>query len=219
MTETRPSNRQADRGRRHSRTSDASTAASTGARFIGWTAAGGVAAAAAALGIAESSGGARRPRAAPPHAPPGPAPSPQHRGHGDRPDPAPQSSPSWSTGSSCPISPAIVAENAKTGDAWWVTTPQNAGDIEGYASQVSAVAGDTVTLFVSTKAAQFHVEAYRMGYYQGIGGRLVWQSAEVPGVRQAASRAHRTHQHHRVPVDPVADRHRRQRPGRRAPIC
>ena len=83
-----------------------------------------------------------------------------------------------------PVSPGIVAENAKTGDAWWVTTPQNAGDIEGYASQVSAVSGDTVALFVSTKAAQFHVEAYRMGYYQGIGGRLVWTSAEMPGIRQ-----------------------------------
>ena len=36
------------------------------------------------------------------------------------------------------------------------------------------MAGDNVTLFVNTKAATFHVEAYRMGYYQGIGGRLVW---------------------------------------------
>jgi len=84
-----------------------------------------------------------------------------------------------------PASAAIVAENARTGHAWWVTTPQQAGDIEGYASQVSAVHGDTVTLFVSTKASRFHVEAYRMGYYQGIGGRLIWQSAEVPGIRQA----------------------------------
>jgi hypothetical protein len=83
-----------------------------------------------------------------------------------------------------PMSAAIVAENAKTGHAWWVTTPQNAGDIEGFASQVSAERGDRVTLFVSTKAPQFHVEAYRMGYYQGIGARLVWQSAEVTGVRQ-----------------------------------
>ena len=69
-----------------------------------------------------------------------------------------------------PTSEAIVAENAKPGHLWWVTTPQAAGDIEGYASQVSATAGDTVTLFVSTKAASFHVEAYRMGYYGGIGG-------------------------------------------------
>ena len=87
-------------------------------------------------------------------------------------------------GVTIPVSAAIVAENAKPGHAWWVTTPQNPGDIEGYASQVSAVAGDQVSLFVSTKAPQFHVEAYRMGYYGGVGGRLVWQSAEVAGARQ-----------------------------------
>jgi len=87
-------------------------------------------------------------------------------------------------GVAIPVSPAIVAENRKKGTAWWVTTPQNAGDIEGYASQVSAVAGDKVALFVSTKAPQFHVEAYRMGYYGGVGGRLVWQSTPVTGTRQ-----------------------------------
>ena len=84
-----------------------------------------------------------------------------------------------------PVSSAIVAENAKRGDAWWVTTPQQPGDIWGYASTTSAVHGDDVTLFVSTTAPHFHVEAYRMGYYQGIGGRLVWQSDEVAGAVQA----------------------------------
>ena len=111
---------------------------------------------------------------------------------------------------------AIVAENAKTGHAWWVTTPQNAGDIEGYASQVSAVVGDTVTLFVSTKAAQFHVEAYRMGYYQGIGapaGLAVGRGRRRP---TAAADAHRRHQHHRMPLDALADRDHRPHlaPGR-----
>ena len=85
------------------------------------------------------------------------------------------------SGVTLPVNPAIMAENAKTGHAWWVTTPQQAGDIEGYADQVSAQAGDTVTLFVSTKAPTFHVEAYRMGYYQGIGARLVYQSDRGAG--------------------------------------
>jgi hypothetical protein len=84
-----------------------------------------------------------------------------------------------------PVNPAILAENAKTGQAWWVDTPQQAGDIEGYADQVSAQVGDTVTLFVSTRAPSFHVEVFRMGYYQGIGGRLIYSSDEVPGGRQA----------------------------------
>jgi hypothetical protein len=89
------------------------------------------------------------------------------------------------SGVTLPVNPAILAENAKTGQAWWVTTPQQAGDIEGYADQVSAQAGDTVTLYVSTKAPTFHVEVYRMGYYQGIGARLVYRSDQVPGGRQA----------------------------------
>ncbi|MGD0311520.1 MAG: N,N-dimethylformamidase beta subunit family domain-containing protein [Acidimicrobiales bacterium] len=83
-----------------------------------------------------------------------------------------------------PASGAIMAENAKPGHLWWVTTAQAPRSIEGYASQVSAITGDAVTLFVNTAAASFHVEAYRMGYYGGIGGRLVWWSDEVPGVRQ-----------------------------------
>ena len=87
-------------------------------------------------------------------------------------------------GVTIPVNPAIVAENAKIGHAWWVTTPQQVGDIQGYANQCSAAVGDTITLFVSTKAPHFHVEAYRMGYYHGIGARLVWQSDEVAGVRQ-----------------------------------
>ncbi len=85
-----------------------------------------------------------------------------------------------------PTSPAIIAENAKTGDAWWTTTVPVDRAIEGYASQVSAVHGDKVTLFVNTKAPRFHVEAYRIGYYQGIGGRLIWTSEERRGIQQPA---------------------------------
>ena len=84
-----------------------------------------------------------------------------------------------------PVSPAIVAENARTGDAWWVTSAQGAGSIEGFADKVSAQVGDTVTLRVSTTAPTFSVEAFRMGYYQGIGARSVWTSPELPGMQQA----------------------------------
>ena len=51
--------------------------------------------------------------------------------------------------------------------------------LEGYASQVSAEHGDDVALFVNTTAQAVQVQAYRMGYYQGLGGRLVWQSDMV----------------------------------------
>jgi N,N-dimethylformamidase beta subunit-like, C-terminal len=81
----------------------------------------------------------------------------------------------------------VAEENAKpgTGD-WQITGVGEAGAIEGYASAVSAQQGETVTLHVSTRARSFHVEAYRMGWYGGTGGRLVWRSDDVPGTRQPA---------------------------------
>ena len=53
--------------------------------------------------------------------------------------------------------------------------------IEGYPDHVSATTGDTVALHVSSTAPTFHVEAYRMGWYQGYGGRLIWRSAHDDG--------------------------------------
>jgi hypothetical protein len=48
----------------------------------------------------------------------------------------------------------------------------------------SASEGDPISLYVSTGARTFHVEAFRLGFYGGLGGRLVWRSAEVAGQRQ-----------------------------------
>jgi hypothetical protein len=159
-------------GRNPNPAGDADSARFDRRRFLTWTAVGGVVAAGTALAIAESGGSDNR--------------ADGSRQRTERPTSATtrRATSALAGGVVVPTSAAILAENAKTGHAWWVTTPQNAGDIEGYASRVSAVAGETVSLFVSTKAPQFHVEAYRMGYYQGIGARLVWQSAEVAGVRQ-----------------------------------
>ncbi|MGH9306577.1 MAG: N,N-dimethylformamidase beta subunit family domain-containing protein [Acidimicrobiales bacterium] len=79
----------------------------------------------------------------------------------------------------------IAIENAKPGtSAWTISKPQRPHSIEGYADHVSAQRGTAVQLFVSTTAPTFHVEAYRMGYYQGYQARLVWRSAEVPGMVQ-----------------------------------
>jgi hypothetical protein len=79
-----------------------------------------------------------------------------------------------------PTAPWLIAENAKPGTLSWVCShvqPDHA--LEGFASQVSAVPGDDVALFVNTTAQAVQVQAYRMGYYQGLGGRLVWQSDMV----------------------------------------
>ena len=79
----------------------------------------------------------------------------------------------------------VVAENAKPGTGEWALTQRaKAHEIEGYADRVSIGVSGTVTLLVSTTAPKYHVEAYRMGYYGGAGGRLVWTSADLPGAVQ-----------------------------------
>ncbi len=80
----------------------------------------------------------------------------------------------------------VVAENAKPGTSdWRIAKAPKPGEIEGYADGVSAQQGDTVRLFVSTTAPTYDVEAFRMGYYQGLWGRRVWNITGMPGVRQA----------------------------------
>jgi hypothetical protein len=81
---------------------------------------------------------------------------------------------------------SIISENQLPGTAAWRITPGSKASIEGFADHVSAQQGDTVKLYVSTKARKFHVEAYRMGYYQGLGSRLIWTSPSISGGLQAA---------------------------------
>jgi hypothetical protein len=77
----------------------------------------------------------------------------------------------------------VIAENARPGTTSWQITP-GSGTIAGFADQVAATAGQAVTLYVSTDAPTFHVEAYRMGYYGGMGAREVWASGAVTGQSQ-----------------------------------
>ena len=81
----------------------------------------------------------------------------------------------------------VIRENAKPGTTRWrITGPQTANGIMGYASRVQARSGQQVALYVSTQAPSFHVDAFRMGYYQGKGARLIWRSSEITGAVQPA---------------------------------
>jgi hypothetical protein len=76
---------------------------------------------------------------------------------------------------------AIQRENAQPGTAAWnlpggtatdVATPSS--HIQGYTSQPSVAPGDALQLHVSTTpASPYRVEIYRLGWYQGRGGRLI----------------------------------------------
>jgi hypothetical protein len=80
----------------------------------------------------------------------------------------------------------VAAENAKPGTTdWHIPDDRSMWDrIQGYADTTSIAFGGTFTLRVSTRAPSWQVSAYRIGYYGGTGGRLVWRSALQPGVDQ-----------------------------------
>lgn len=95
----------------------------------------------------------------------------------------------------------VVAENALPGsDGWRIGGPEPAGTvaanrdgpvtpgIEGYLDATSATLGQRIAFHVSSASPTYTIEAYRMGWYQGQGGRLVWQSDQLPGWRQRAPR-------------------------------
>ncbi len=85
-----------------------------------------------------------------------------------------------------PFSQATIDENKKPGSTNWRLTNDGAThDIEGYLNTTSAQRGETVTLYATTVAPSFAVEAYRMGWYQGSGARLVWTSQPIEGQVQA----------------------------------
>ncbi len=76
-----------------------------------------------------------------------------------------------------PTAAWLIEENKKKGTLNWICNhvqPDHA--LEGFASQVSAVRGDDVALFVNTTASAVQAQVYRMGYYQGLGGRLLMQT-------------------------------------------
>jgi hypothetical protein len=69
---------------------------------------------------------------------------------------------------------AVQVENQHPGSLHWGMKPAPAGAIEGYASEVSVRGGDRLELHVSTSpAASYRVEIYRLGWYGGLGGRLM----------------------------------------------
>lgn len=81
----------------------------------------------------------------------------------------------------------VQAENARAGTTEWVATGTAIPHVlEAYADKVSAQVGDTITLYVSCQDPSFTVAAFRMGWYGGLGGRLIWRSGSVRGQVQAA---------------------------------
>jgi hypothetical protein len=116
--------------------------------------------------------------------------STQPPGNGHHPRPGPPPNPAKSRtflGPDGLESTWVIAENKLPGTTAWKITGQPAtGFIEGFANHTYAADADVVKLYVSATSPGFRVEAYRMGYYGGLGGRLVWSSPPRPGGTQPA---------------------------------
>jgi hypothetical protein len=87
------------------------------------------------------------------------------------------------SGVTIPVADWVVKENQRPGTLKWIVLASTM--MYGYCDHVSATHGDTVTLFVDAPQPTFQVELYRVGYYQGLGGRHIWSSAELTGQVQA----------------------------------
>jgi hypothetical protein len=78
-----------------------------------------------------------------------------------------------------------VSENSRPGTEGWVIHHLGREDeIMGYAGKASVAQGERFPLYVSTTADDYRVNAYRIGWYQGLGAREVWRSGKLGGARQ-----------------------------------
>jgi len=97
------------------------------------------------------------------------------------------------------VSP-IVLENQQPGSGNWqmwlrgIPPADDAGkQIKGYASATSVNKGESITFYVTvTPAQQYTMDVYRMGWYQGLGGRLMQSIPPLQGVAQPACPADAT---------------------------
>src|SRR5439155_1542247 len=86
----------------------------------------------------------------------------------------------------------VVLENQQPGTSQWQipwgsSATDSAGQIKGYASAVSVNKGQNITFYVSVNPAQtYTIDVYRMGWYQGLGGRLVQHIGPLNGTLQPA---------------------------------
>lgn len=79
----------------------------------------------------------------------------------------------------------ILLENLKEGTPdWQITNPATQREIEGYASLTSVARGKQIQFFVNTSDPTYKIDIFRLGWYDGKGGRRVKPPIHRPGVVQ-----------------------------------
>lgn len=79
-----------------------------------------------------------------------------------------------------------AAENLCPGTMTWRPDhPLGSEDaIEGFSAPISVNSGETVKFYVSTTAPSYTLQIFRLGWYQGLGGRLMYSSTTLTGIKQ-----------------------------------
>src|SRR4051812_12774038 len=74
-----------------------------------------------------------------------------------------------------PLLNPIACENSKAGTpkSTWDVTGAGTAAIQGFATDISVNRGQTVQFKIKTAAKSYRLEIYRMGYYGGMGARLI----------------------------------------------
>ncbi|HTN44167.1 MAG TPA: DUF4082 domain-containing protein, partial [Nitrospiria bacterium] len=95
---------------------------------------------------------------------------------------APPSAQGQTFACSPPAANPIVCENSKSGNPSSEWDIVGAGDpsLQGFATDISVNQGQTVHFKIETDAAAYHLDIYRMGYYNGMGARKI--TTVVPSV-------------------------------------
>lgn len=80
---------------------------------------------------------------------------------------------------------AIKFENHELGTSEWaLQRPATNREIEGYASECSINRGESISFYISTAAPEFTLRVFRMGWYNGLGGRDYGIQVTSPGTLQ-----------------------------------
>jgi hypothetical protein len=85
----------------------------------------------------------------------------------------------------------VTVENAQAGTTAWSLNGKTVDDatsqVKGYASATSVNLGGTISFSVTVNPAQtYSIDVYRLGYYQGLGGRLMLHVDPLSGTTQPA---------------------------------
>ena len=75
----------------------------------------------------------------------------------------------------------IACENAKPGNlaSEWDVSGSGDASIQGFATNISVVPGETVQFKIDTPSSNYRLDIYRMGFYGGMGARKVSDPAGI----------------------------------------